>query len=481
MNIRFVLNILGRVLVILGLFMCTNFIWVAVYNEATFWGHFYACLITLLGGAGLYLATSLNLKPSLGLRESYLTVTFAWVVISVFGSLPFLFTQSIDGFVNAFFETASGFTTTGSSILTDIESLPKSVLYWRSLTQWIGGMGIIVLVVAILPMLRVGGYNLFKSEASGISYEKLTPRTASTAKRLWGIYVGLTVFQVVFLLFGEMDFFDALCHSFGTIATGGFSTKNASVGHFSSYSQYVIMVFMLLSGINFTLHYFTIKGKFAKLRENDELKTYLGLILVAGVVAAIVLNVLANTEWEVAFRHGFFQVVSIITATGFATDDYLLWPAQGWIIILILMFVGASVGSTGGGIKVIRHVVAFKSFMANMKRLLHPNSVILIRVNREKIMDEDVSAITSFIVLYLVTFLAGSVLMTFMGVEPVTSATSVLTTMGGIGPGFGSVGPASNFSSIPEAGKVLLSFLMILGRLELTTVFVLFTLDFWKD
>lgn len=481
MNIRFVLNILGRVLVILGLFMCTNFIWVAVYEEATFWGHFYACLITLLGGAGLFFGSSINLKPSLGLRESYLTVTFAWVVISAFGSLPFLFTQSIDGFVNAFFETASGFTTTGSSILTDIESLPKSVLYWRSLTHWIGGMGIIVLVVAILPMLRVGGYNLFKSEASGISYEKLTPRTASTAKRLWGIYVGLTVFQVVFLLFGEMDFFDALCHSFGTIATGGFSTKNASVGHFSSYSQYVIMVFMLLSGINFTLHYFTIKGKFSKLRENDELKTYLGIILLAGVVTTIVLNVLANTEWEEAFRHGFFQVVSIMTATGFATDDYLLWPAQGWIIILILMFVGASVGSTGGGIKVIRHVVAFKSFMANMKRLLHPNSVILIRVNREKIMDEDVSAITSFIVLYLVTFLTGSVLMTFLGVEPVTSATSVLTTMGGIGPGFGSVGPASNFSSIPEAGKVLLSFLMILGRLELTTVFVLFTLDFWKD
>jgi trk system potassium uptake protein TrkH len=481
MNIRFVLNILGRVLIILGLFMCTNFIWVGVYEEATFWGHFYACIITLLGGAGLFLGTSINLKPSLGLRESYLTVTFAWVVISAFGSLPFLFTQSIDGFVNAFFETASGFTTTGSSILTDIESLPKSVLYWRSLTHWIGGMGIIVLVVAILPMLRVGGYNLFKSEASGISYEKLTPRTASTAKRLWGIYVGLTVFQVVFLLFGEMDFFDALCHSFGTIATGGFSTKNASVGHFSSYSQYVIMVFMLLSGINFTLHYFTIKGKFAKLRENDELKTYLGIILIAGAITAIVLNVLANTEWEQAIRHGFFQVVSIITATGFATDDYLLWPAQGWLIILILMFVGASVGSTGGGIKVIRHVVAFKSFMANMKRLLHPNSVILIRVNREKIMDEDVSAITSFIVLYLVTFLAGAVLMTFLGVEPVTSATSVLTTMGGIGPGFGSVGPASNFSSIPEAGKVLLSFLMIFGRLELTTVFVLFTLDFWKD
>jgi trk system potassium uptake protein TrkH len=481
MNIRFVINILGRVLIILGLFMCTNFIWVIVYHETTFWGHFYACLITLLGGTSLYLGSSIDLKPKMGLKESYLTVTFAWVVISAFGSLPYLFTGWINGFVNAFFETASGFTTTGSSILTNIEALPKSVLYWRSLTHWIGGMGIIVLVVAILPMLRVGGYNLFKSEASGISYEKLTPRTASTAKRLWGIYVGLTALQVIFLLFGDMDFFDALCHSFGTIATGGFSTRNSSVGHFSAYSQYVIMVFMLLSGVNFTLHYFAIKGRFQKLWGNEEFRTYLSIIFIAGTIVVLVLYFLSGAGFEKSVRHGFFQVISIITATGFATDDYLLWPAQGWIIIFLLMFVGASVGSTGGGIKVIRHVVAFKNFMASLKRLVHPNAIILIRVNGERIEEENVSAITSFIVLYLVTFIAGAIVLTFLGVDPVTAATSVLTTMGGIGPGFGTVGPASNFASIPEFGKVLLSFLMILGRLELTTVFVLFTLDFWKD
>ncbi|MDK2842136.1 MAG: trk/ktr system potassium uptake protein [Anaerophaga sp.] len=481
MNIRFVLNILGRVLMILGLFMCTNFIWVWVYNETTFWGHFYASLITILGGAGLYIGSSINLKPSLGLRESYLTVTFAWIIISLFGTLPFLFTNSISSFTDAFFETASGFTTTGSSILTDIESLPKSVLYWRSLTHWIGGMGIIVLVVAILPMLRIGGYNLFKSEASGISHEKLTPRTANTAKRLWGIYVGLTVIQVIFLLPGDMDFFDALCHSFGTIATGGFSPKNASVGHFSAYSQYVIMIFMLLSGINFTLHYFFIKGHLKKIWNNDEFKTYIGLIFFAGLIVTLVLVFSTETSLEKAFRNGFFQVISIMTATGFATDNYLLWPAQGWIIIFMLMFIGASVGSTGGGIKVIRHVVAFKSFMANLKRLLHPNSIILIRVNGERIEDENVNAITSFIVLYLVTFAIGSAIMAFLGVEPFTAASSVLTTMGGIGPGFGAVGPAGNFASIPQLGKVLLSFLMILGRLELTTVFVLFTADFWKS
>ncbi|PRZ01001.1 TrkH family potassium uptake protein [Marinilabilia salmonicolor] len=481
MNIRFVLNILGRVLIILGLFMCTNFIWVGVYEEATFWGHFYACIITLLGGAGLFLGTSINLKPSLGLRESYLTVTFAWVVISAFSTLPYLFTQSIATFEDAFFESVSGLTTTGASILNDIEALPRSVLYWRSMTHWIGGMGIIVLVVAILPMLRVGGYNLFKSEATGISYEKLTPRTASTAKRLWGIYLGLTFLQVVFLMFGNMDFFESLCHSFGTIATGGFSTQNDSIAGYSPYIQYVITVFMLLAGVNFTLHYFLIKGKFKKLRRNDELRTYLGIILVAGVVITVILVRHLNLGVEEAFRKAFFQVVSIITSTGFITDDYLLWPTRGWFVIFLLFFVGASVGSTGGGIKVIRLVVAFKSFYVNFLRLLHPNSVIVLRVNGEVVDDEKVSTILGFIVLYFVTAFVGTVVMIFMNVDAITAMASVISSMGAIGPAFGEVGPTSNFAMIPDGGKFFLSFLMILGRLELTTVFVLFTLDFWKD
>lgn len=481
MNIRLVLNILGRVLIILGLFMCTNFIWVIAYHEPTFWGHFYACLITLLGGIGLYLSSSLHLKPSLGLKESYLTVTFAWFVISAFSSLPYLFTQSIHGFENAFFESVSGLTTTGASILNDIESLPKSVLYWRSLTHWIGGMGIIVLVVAILPMLRVGGYNLFKSEATGISYEKLTPRTANTAKRLWGIYVGLTFLQVIFLLLGDMNFFDSLCHSFGTIATGGFSPKNDSIAGYSPYIQYIIMIFMLLAGINFTLHYFTLKGEFRKLIHNDELKTYLAIIIATGAIITIVLIRHLNLGFEEAFRKAFFQVISIITTTGYITDDYLLWPTRGWIFIFLLFFVGASVGSTGGGIKVIRLVVAFKSFYVNFLRILHPNSVFVLRVNGEVVDDEKVSNILGFIVLYFVTAIIGTIIMIFLGLDALTAFTSVLSSMGAIGPAFGDVGPVSNFSVIPDIGKYFLSFLMILGRLELTTVFVLFTTNFWKD
>ena len=481
MNSRFVLNILGRVLIILGLFMCTNFIWVAVYNETTFWGHFYSFLITLLSGAVLYFGTLRKLKPSLGLKESYLTVTFAWLVISAFSALPYVFTHSIQGYENAFFESVSGLTTTGASVLNDIEGVEKSVLYWRSLTHWIGGMGIIVLVVAILPMLRVGGYNLFKSEATGISYEKLTPRTASTAKRLWGIYVGLTFIQVVFLMLGKMNFFDSLCHSFGTIATGGFSPKNDSIAGYSPYIQYVIMVFMMLAGINFTLHYFTIKGKFNKVARNDELKTFLSVIVVAGLIITVVLVRNLNLGIEEAFRNAFFQVVSIITSTGYVTDDYLLWPTQGWIIIFLLFFVGASVGSTGGGIKVIRLVVAFKSFYVNFRRMLHPNSVIVLRVNGEVVDDEKVSNILGFIVLYFVTAFVGTVVMIFMNVDAVTSMAAVLSSMGAIGPAFGEVGPTSNFFNIPDGGKYFLSFLMILGRLELTTVFVLFTLDFWKD
>jgi trk system potassium uptake protein TrkH len=461
--------------------MCTNLIWVGVYLETTFWGHLYACLVTLIFGGGLYLGSRINMRAEMGLKDSYLTVTFAWFVISAFGALPYLFTGSIPGVIDAFFETSSGFTTTGSSILTNIEALPKSVLYWRSLTHWIGGMGIIVLVVAILPMLRIGGYNLFKSEASGISYEKLTPKTASTAKRLWGIYVGFTFIQTLLLLFGDMDFFDALCHSFGTIATGGFSTKNASVAYFSPYSQYVIMVFMLLSGVNFALHYFFIKGHFKKVWHNDELKTYLAIILVAGIIISWALMRQGGVDFEETLRSAFFQVISIITSTGYVTDNYLLWPARAYSIIFLLMFVGACIGSTGGGIKVVRHVVAFKSFYVNFKRLIRPNSIIPLRINGETIDDDQVSVIVSFIMLYIVTFFIGSLVMLFMGLDTSTAVSSVLSTMGAVGPGFGTIGPVNNFAHIPGLGKILLSFFMILGRLELTTVFILFTRYFWKD
>ncbi len=480
MNFRFILNIFGRVLILLGLFMLTSIIWALVYEEQTIISLGLSALITLFTGAVLYYTTLGNLKKELGLKDSYFTVTFTWVIISVFGTLPYLLTGSITTFIDAIFETVSGFTTTGSSIIRDIEVLPKSVLFWRSLTHWIGGMGIIVLVVAILPLLRIGGYNLFKNEASGISYEKLTPKTASTAKRLWGIYVSLTFILTGLLMLGDMNLFDALNHAFSTMSTGGFSTKNNSVGAFSPYIQYVIIFFMFLAGANFYLHYHFIKGRFKRVFGNLELRSYFGIIVIVAAAIAFIIYRNGGLTIEKAIRDAFFQVVSIITTTGFATTDYLLWPAPAWTLIFLLMFIGACVGSTGGGIKVIRHVVSFKNVVLHFRRMLHPNSVSLLKMNNEVIDDEKVGSLISFLVLYLLTFTFGSILMVLLGEDTLTAVGSVAANMGGVGPGIGSVGPASSYANIHEAGKVVLSFLMIIGRLELTTVLILFTGLFWE-
>lgn len=479
MNFRFILNIFGRVLILLGLFMLTSIIWALVYDEETTIPLGLSALITLFTGAVLYYSTLGNLKKELGLKDSYFTVTFTWVIISLFGTLPYLLTGSITSYIDAIFETVSGFTTTGSSILRDIEVLPKSVLFWRSLTHWIGGMGIIVLVVAILPLLRIGGYNLFKNEASGISYEKLTPKTASTAKRLWGIYVSLTFILTGLLILGDMNLFDALNHAFSTMSTGGFSTKNNSVGAFSPYIQYVIIFFMFLAGANFYLHYHFIKGRFKRVFGNLELRSYFGIIVIVASAIAFIIFRNGGLTVEKAIRDAFFQVVSIITTTGFATTDYLLWPAPAWTLIFLLMFIGACVGSTGGGIKVIRHVVSFRNVMLHFRRMLHPNSVSLLKINNEVIDDEKVGSLISFLVLYLLTFTFGSILMVLLGEDTLTAVGSVAANMGGVGPGIGLVGPASSYANIHEVGKVVLSFLMIIGRLELTTVLILFTSLFW--
>lgn len=480
MNFRFILNIFGRVLVLLGLFMLTSIIWALVYDEETTISLGLSALVTLFTGAVLYYSTLGNLKKELGLKDSYFTVTFTWVIISLFGTLPYLLTGSITSYIDAIFETVSGFTTTGSSILRNIEVLPKSVLFWRSLTHWIGGMGIIVLVVAILPLLRIGGYNLFKNEASGISYEKLTPKTASTAKRLWGIYVSLTFILTGLLMLGDMNLFDALNHAFSTMSTGGFSTKNNSVGAFSPYIQYVIIFFMFLAGANFYLHYHFIKGRFKRVFGNLELRSYFGIIVIVAAAIAFIIFRNGGLTVEKAIRDAFFQVVSIITTTGFATTDYLLWPAPAWTLIFLLMFIGACVGSTGGGIKVIRHVVSFRNVVLHFRRMLHPNSVSLLKINNEVIDDEKVGSLISFLVLYLLTFTFGSILMVLLGEDTLTAVGSVAANMGGVGPGIGSVGPASSYANIHEAGKVVLSFLMIIGRLELTTVLILFTGLFWE-
>jgi trk system potassium uptake protein TrkH len=480
MNFRFILNIFGRVLILLGAFMLTSIIWAWVYQEAVVEELLVSSLFTLASGACMYFLTFRNVKKELGLKDSYFTVTFTWVIISLFGALPYLLTGAIPGFVDAIFETVSGFTTTGSSILVDIEVLPKSVLYWRSLTHWIGGMGIIVLVVAILPLLRIGGYNLFKNESSGISYEKLTPKTASTAKRLWGIYVSLTFILMGLLLLGDMSFFDAMNHAFSTMSTGGFSTRNTSLGGYSTYVQYVVILFMFLAGMNFYLHYHFIKGRFKRVFSNLELRTYFGIVMAVALAIAVIIYREGGIGIEKSFRDALFQVVSIITTTGFATYDYLSWPREAWTLIFMLMFVGACVGSTGGGVKVIRHVVSFRNVTLHFRRMLHPNSVNRLKINGEVIDDEKVGSLVSFLVLYLLTFTIGSIIMVLLGEDTLTSVGSVAANMGGVGPGIGSVGPASSYAHIHEAGKIVLSFLMLIGRLELTTVLILFTSLFWE-
>lgn len=481
MNYRIILNILGKILLTLSVFMLTILPWIFFFEEEKILsGILVAIAIPLVTGAIIVFKTRSNEKPELRFRDGHLIVSSAWIVMGLAGSLPFYFTGAIPSFTDAVFESISGFTTTGSSILTDIESLPKSILFWRSLTHWIGGMGIIVLVIAILPALKVAGYQLLPMETSGIMPEKIKPRTTDIAKRLWGLYVLFTVALTALLMLGGVDFFDSLCHAFGTIATGGYSTKNTSVGFYSPYVQYVIMIFMLLSGINFALHYYLIRGKLAEIRKNTELKVFVLIVIITGLTVTGILYFTQNTSLENAFRDAFFQVISIITATGFATADYLQWIQPAWMIILALMFVGACVGSTGGGIKVVRHVVALKNIKLSFYRLLHPRAVKAIRVNGQAIPEETVNAVTSFIAIYLLIIFTGSLIMTITGLDIQSALGAMLATLGGIGPGIGTVGPASNFAHIHPLGKIFLSSIMIIGRLEIFTFFVIFSTGFWR-
>ncbi len=417
-------------------------------------------------------------KSKFGNRDGYLAVTIAWILFSVLGTLPYLISGTIPAFIDAFFESTSGFSTTGSSILTDVEVLPYSILFWRSLTHWIGGIGIIVLVIIVLPSLRVTGYQLFSLESS--LKEKIHPKTKAIGFRILFIYLGLTLAQIILLNIGDMNLFDSICHSFGTIATGGFSTKNISLMYYSSYSQYIVMLFMFLAGTSQVIYYYIVKFNFKKVTQNEELWFYLAVVLMAGSFATILLHVKTDAALEESIRHGFFQVISIITCTGFASFDYLLWPITGTILIFLLMFAGGSTGSTSGGIKMARHLIVLKNIKNVFVKLNHPKSISFIKLNGKSIGENTNISILSFVILYLFLFVIGTIIIVACGVDPVTSSSAVATCMAGIGPGLGTVGPMSNFAHLPELSKVVLSMLMILGRLEIITVFTIFTRTFWK-
>lgn len=437
-------------------------------------------IITISSGA-LSRYFTRKADPGLGRREGYIIVSIGWILFSVFGSLPFVISGAIPSFTDAFFETISGFTTTGASILNDIESMPHGLLVWRSMTQWLGGMGIIVLSVAIMPLLGVGGMQLFIAEVPGPAPDKLHPRVKDTAKRLWAIYIIFTGVETIMLLFGGMSFFDAICHSFTTMATGGYSTKQLSIAYFTTpYIQYVITFFMFLAGTNFTLSYFALHLRFDKVWKNEEFRFYVGFVFLAIILVMGGLLITRDITVEQSFRDAAFQVVSIITTTGYVTTDYALWAPFLIIFLLILMFSGGSAGSTGGSVKMVRILLLFKDGLLELKRLLHPKAIIPVRFNHKAVSSEIISNILAFVVFYMVITALGVVVMGLMGCDLETAFGSVAATLGNIGPGLGKVGPAENYFFLPDLGKWFLSFLMLLGRLEIFTVLVLFSPAFWK-
>jgi len=480
MNFAIVIRVLSFLLIIEALFMLTGIPFAWYYNES-FEPLLIAAGITGVFGIIIWISVRPKIeKKWIGKREGYLIVTLSWIVVSLFGTLPFIISGVIPSFTNAFFETISGFTTTGASILNDIEAVPKSLLYWRATTHWMGGMGIIVLTVAVLPFLGIGGMQLLVAEMPGITPDKLHPRITATAKRLWGIYVIFTLAEILLLWAGEMDFFDSVCHAYATMATGGFSTKNDSIAGFSPYTQYVITFFMILAGTNFTLHYFALHRKFRKVWYNQEFKVYFWIIVVVTLFITGGLFLLQGFGMEKSFRDALFSVVSILTTTGFSNSDYLLWPSATWMLIFILMFVGGSAGSTGGGVKIVRHFLLIKNSWIELKRAIHPNAIIPVKFNGKAVSQDIIFNVMAFFLIYLFVFAFGTVIMSLMGMDFETSVGAAIASLGNIGPGIGGVGPVENYAFIGNPAKWVLSFMMLLGRLELFTVLIIFSPAFWK-
>ncbi len=478
-NIPIVFRVLSFLLIVEAAFMLSG-LGFAVYYDESITPLLLSAIITGTIGSIIWFITKKNDKKSIGKREGYLIVSLTWVIISLFGTLPFIFSGSITNFSDAFFETISGFTTTGATILTDIEAVPKNILYWRSMTHWIGGMGIIVLTVAILPFLGIGGLQLMIAEMPGITPDKLHPRITETAKRFWGIYVILTIAEVLLLWFGEMNFFESVCHSFATMATGGFSTRNDSIAGFMPYSQYIIIAFMFFAGTNFTLHYFIMHRQFRKVKHNEEFRMYFWIIVVISVFITLGLIITTGLNLENSFRDALFTVVSIITTTGFITADCSLWPSFLWMLIFALMFIGGSAGSTGGGVKIIRHLLLIKNSFLEMKRSIHPQAIIPVKYNGKSVTQQIIFNVMAFFLIYILIFSFSTITLSLLGYDFETSIGASIASLGNIGPGIGNVGPIDNYSFFSPVAKWFLSFLMLLGRLELFTVLIVISPAFWK-
>ena len=448
----------------------------------------------MLLGLFIMLATRKHRKE-MNKREGYIVVTFGWVIMALSGTMPYLMTEAIPSLTGAFFETMSGYTTTGATVLNDIESVPHGVLFWRSTTHWIGGMGIIVLAVAILPLLGIGGMQLFAAEAPGPSPDKLHPGITDTAKRLWLIYFGYTAAETILLKVAGMSFFDAINHSMSTLSTGGFSTKNASIAYWNGQPiiQYIIILFMFLAGTNFVLSYFAFKGKVQKVIKDDEFKLYFRFIVLFTVISAVIIYYRADLSiatidypmvWgraESSVRHALFQVLTVVTTTGFITADYTLWTPFLLVLFFGLMFLGGSAGSTSGGIKVMRHLILIKNGFLEFRRALHPNAILPVRYNTKLISGDIVFNILGFFILYMLSFIIGAVVFSMFQIDFESAIGLSASSLGNIGPALGDFGPVDNYSALPPLAKWWASFLMLIGRLELFTVLILLTPFFWRN
>lgn len=479
MRYALIIRILGLLAIFLGAAMLLPLPFSLYYGSSDTEALLLSSVTTLAFGAFGFTAT--KKKQDLRPKEGFAVVTFGWITMSVFGSLPYLFSGAIPNFTDAFFETMSGFTTTGATILTDIEVLPYGILFWRSLTHWFGGMGIIVLSLAILPFLGVGGMQLFKAEAPGPVVDKLKPRITETAKILWGVYFIFTVAETILLILGGMNLFDALCHTFGTMATGGFSTKNASVAHYgSAYIDFVIIIFMIIAGTNFSLHFQLFRGRFKEFFSSHEFRFFIGIIAIATIIIGIDTFYNNYSTLFETIQYTLFQVVSIITTTGFGTADYEQWAYSSQIILFALMFFGGCAGSTGGGIKIVRMYLLLKFVRGEFVRLLHPQAVVPIRMGDTVVERKVMMNIVGFFVLYIAIFITGSIGMSFTGLDIETSLGVVAATLNNIGPGLGLVGPTDNYAHIHAVGKWMSSFFMLLGRLEVYTVIILLAPSYWR-
>jgi len=482
MRFQAVFYLIGRLLCLIGALMLVPVVCSVYYGESkSIHSFLISAAVAVFTGVVCQIVFKAGRDQHIAIRDGFLLVTLAWCLVSLLGALPYYLSRTLPSFIDALFESTSGFTTTGASVVKNIEAFPHGILLWRNFTQWIGGMGIIVLAVAILPQLSVGGMQLLKNELPGPTFEQIKPRIRQTALSLWKVYVFFSLALGIILYFLGMPVFDSICHVFGTLSTGGFSPKNTSITAYSPAIQYVIIVFMFLAGTNFVLHYAWLHGNFKKVIQNTEFRFFFVTILLC--VAAIMLNIYLkqHTSFAESFRLSLFQVVSIITSTGFVTDDFDAWPHFSKGILFLLMFVGGCAGSTGGGMKQIRLLLLLKEAKKSILRHIYPRAVVPIKLENRVVSEDVLQGVSSSVLLFLVIFSGCTLGLLAYDVDFVTAMSTVVACISNIGPGFEQVGATQNYAFYPGAVKILLSICMVVGRLELFTVLVLFVPATWRS